>query len=79
MSPWLESPRDDWVPLPTTATQITLHWNLLNPPAGGEHTGGRAHVAHSGCARLGPMGKDQATRRLPVSPNPRSGSRVGPR
>ena len=27
-----------------TATQITWHQPLLNPPAGGEPTGGQAHV-----------------------------------
>ena len=64
-------------PPPMTATQITLHQPPLNPPAGGEPTGGRAHVSHSGCAWPGPVGKDPATRRLPACPNPMSGSRVG--
>ncbi|XP_073330500.1 uncharacterized protein [Pagrus major] len=64
---------------PRTATQIAPHQPLLNPPAGGEPTGGRAHVAPSGCARLGPVGKDPASRCSPASPNPGPGSRVGPR
>ncbi|XP_073328315.1 NLR family CARD domain-containing protein 3-like [Pagrus major] len=64
---------------PRTATQIAPHRPLLNPPAGGGPTGGRAHVAPSGCAWPGPVGKDPATRRSPASPNPGPGSRVGPR
>uniref|UniRef100_A0A8C6UUR4 Acyl-CoA-binding protein n=1 Tax=Neogobius melanostomus TaxID=47308 RepID=A0A8C6UUR4_9GOBI len=43
--------------------------------AGGESTGGRAHVIPSGCARPGPVGKGPTTRRSHSSPNPRPGSR----
>ena len=83
MSPWPESLPRDWVikgPLPTAATQIAEHRPLLNPPVGGEPTGGRVHVALSGFAQPGPVVKDPAfQRRSPASPNPRPGSRVGSR
>ncbi|KAK3518305.1 hypothetical protein QTP86_003737, partial [Hemibagrus guttatus] len=62
-----------------TATQNTLHRTLMLLPAGGGPTGRWAYVVSSGCARPSPTGKDSATRRSSACPNPRPGSRVGPR
>ncbi|KAI3376819.1 hypothetical protein L3Q82_000394 [Scortum barcoo] len=67
-------------PPPRLLPQTTLHRPLMDLPAGGEPTGRRAHVAISGLSPAGShVGKDPATRRSPASPNPRPGSRVGPR
>ncbi|MEQ2231155.1 hypothetical protein ILYODFUR_036624 [Ilyodon furcidens] len=49
------------------------------PPAGGGPTGGWPRVSRSGLARPGPARSNPATRRSPPSPDPRPGSRVGPR
>ncbi|KAK3569390.1 hypothetical protein QTP86_027810, partial [Hemibagrus guttatus] len=62
-----------------TATQNTLHQTLMLLPAGGGPTGRWAYVFPSGCARPSPTGKDSATSRSPACPNPRPGSRMGPR
>ncbi|KAK3537698.1 hypothetical protein QTP70_017904 [Hemibagrus guttatus] len=49
-------------PPPMTATQNTLHRNLMLLPAGGGPTGRWAYIVSSGCARPSPAGKDSATR-----------------
>ncbi|KAK5608312.1 Polypeptide N-acetylgalactosaminyltransferase 10 [Crenichthys baileyi] len=47
--------------------------------AGGGPTGGWPRVSRSGLARPGPARSNPATIRSPASPDPRPGSRVGPR
>ncbi|KAK5621984.1 hypothetical protein CRENBAI_013335 [Crenichthys baileyi] len=63
----------------SSATQSSLHRSLTVPPEGGGPTGGWPRVSRSGLARLGPARSNPATRRSPASPDPRPGSRVGPR
>ncbi|MEQ2227555.1 hypothetical protein ILYODFUR_038830 [Ilyodon furcidens] len=72
---WIGPPRS---PLPSAA-QSSLHRSLTVPPACVGPTGGWSRVSHSGLARLGPARNNPATRRYPASPDPRPGSRVGPR
>ncbi|KAK5622545.1 hypothetical protein CRENBAI_001786 [Crenichthys baileyi] len=52
---------------------------LLPPQRGSGPTGGWPRVSRSGLARPGPARSNLATRRSPTSPDPRPGSRVGPR
>ncbi|MEQ2234026.1 hypothetical protein ILYODFUR_027708 [Ilyodon furcidens] len=49
------------------------------PPAGGGPIGGWPRISRSGFARAGPARRNPATMRSPASPDPRPGSRVGPR
>ncbi|MED6258645.1 hypothetical protein ATANTOWER_010175 [Ataeniobius toweri] len=49
------------------------------PPAGGGPTGGWPRITRSGLARPGSARSNPATRRSPMTPDPRPGSRVGPR
>ncbi|MEQ2311880.1 hypothetical protein AMECASPLE_025174 [Ameca splendens] len=64
---------------PSSAARSSLHRSLTVPPAGGGPTGGWSRVSRSGLARPGPARSNPATRRSPTSPDPRPGSRVGPR
>ncbi|MEQ2257012.1 hypothetical protein ILYODFUR_029980 [Ilyodon furcidens] len=65
--------------LPSSAAQSSLHRSLTVPPAGGGPTGGWSRVSRLGLARPGPARSNPATRRSLTSPDPRPGSRVGPR
>ncbi|MEQ2305582.1 hypothetical protein AMECASPLE_039309, partial [Ameca splendens] len=64
---------------PSSATQSSLHQSLMVPPAGGRPTGGWSRISHLGLVRPGPARSNPATRCSPTSPDPRPGSRVGPR
>ncbi|MED6234331.1 hypothetical protein ATANTOWER_027070 [Ataeniobius toweri] len=64
---------------PSSAAQSSLHQSLTVPPAGGGPTGGWPRVSCLGLAWPGPARSNPATRRSPASPDPRPGSRLGPR
>ncbi|MED6275230.1 hypothetical protein CHARACLAT_024428 [Characodon lateralis] len=59
--------------------QSSLHQSLVVPPPGGGPTGGWPHVSHSTLACPDPARNNPATRCSPTSPDPRPGSKVGPR
>ncbi|MED6289960.1 hypothetical protein CHARACLAT_008229 [Characodon lateralis] len=59
---------------PLSAARSYLNRFLMIPPAGGEPTGGWPHVSCSGLAWPGRARSNPATRRSPMSPDPRRGT-----